>query len=124
MVNKMISLYVDHGTGPVRNPDITDAEFEDGLAQLKADNVQALWAAADTYVSAQISGAAFTLLAIGVMKGLPKSLAVSAWINSVWALYYQRKPSITSTWDEAMLDFSSCGQMPCTVPELLVEVNG
>jgi hypothetical protein len=108
----------------VQNPDITQDEFNAGIAQLQAQNVQALWQAATDYQESFISGAAYGLLTMGVMQGKPKSLAVMAWINSVWALYYQRKPTVTYTWDQTLMDFSSCGDMPCSVPDLLSEVMG
>jgi hypothetical protein len=122
-------LWVDlgDGNGPIQNPDITQEQFDAGLAQMQADNVQALWQAATSYVEAQISGAAYGLVTLGVVKGAaacPKCAAVMAWINSVWAIYYTRKPQVTYTWNEALLDFSSCGPMPHAVPELLAEVMG
>jgi hypothetical protein len=121
MVN---ALWIDDGTGPVRNPDLTDDEFAAGLATLQSQNVQALWQKATDYQEAQISGAAYGLVTLGVIKQTPKALAVMAWINSVWALYYQRKPLVTHEWDGALFDFSTCGPMPCTVPELMAEVAG
>lgn len=84
--------------------------------------IEQLWKAADSYVFNSISGAAFTLLAVGVTRGLPKSKAVSAWISSVWGEYYRRKSAIC--FDSGLdLDFSSMGKMPHSVPELIAEVG-
>jgi len=120
---EVLVLWVDHGEGPVQNPDLTQDEFNAGLATLAAQNVQALWQAATDYEVSQISGSAIGMLAIGVLKGLPKSLAVEAWIQSIWSLYYTRKSQVTYQWDATLLDFSSCGQMPNTVPELMAELG-
>ena len=115
-------LWIDNGSGPVRNPAITDDEFAAGLLELKAANLQLLWQSATDYQERYISGAAIGLLTIGVIQGKPKSAAVMAWINSVWALYYRRKPLVTA--DHVDCDFSSAGPMPYTVPELQEEVMG
>ena len=87
-------------------------------------NYQALWQAAHDYEFAQISGSALSLLTIGVMQGKPKSLAIKSWIQDIWNLYYTRKATITNTQiPNVMLDFSSCGEIPYTVPELMLEVS-
>lgn len=117
-----VPLWTDDGTGPVRNPDLAEADFQDGLAQLQAQNLDALWAAATAYQESQISGAAYGLVTLGVMKDLPKSQAVMAWINSVWALYYSNKPQVGPSWNAALYDFSACGPMPFSVPQLMAEV--
>lgn len=117
-------LWIDNsdGKGRFRNPDITDAEFEAGIAAMKAANENALWEAATAYQTGFISNAAFGLVTKGSIKNLPKCIAVETWINSIWALYYQRKPLVTHEWDNALYDFSSVGPMPYTVPELTAEV--
>lgn len=118
------SLWIDNsdGTGSHRNPDITDAEFEAGIAAMKASNLEALWQKATDYQSGFISDAAFGLVTKGSIKGLPKSLAVEAWINSIWSLYYERKPLVTHEWDATLYDFSTLGPMPHSVPALMEEV--
>lgn len=86
------------------------------------DKVEALWAAADRYVTGYISGVAIGILTIGVIQNKPKALAVTGWSSAVWAEYYRRKALVTpvSTDD---LDFSSFGAMPYTVPELQEEIG-
>ena len=123
MVDQLTPLWIDNGEGPVQNPALTQDEFDAGLASLAAQNVQALWQAATDYQEAQISGAAYGLITLGVIQQKPKALSVMTWINSVWALYYTRKPQITHEWNAALLDFSSCGAMPCTVPDLMAELG-
>lgn len=88
-------------------------------------NISQLWQAAHDYEYAQISGSAIGLLALGVAANRPKALVVQAWIHSIWALYYQRKALVTgeATIDPALLDFSSCGPISHTVPELMTEAG-
>lgn len=118
------ALWVDDGNGPVRNPALTDEEFNAALEQLKQSNLQALWQAADSYQTQFISSVAIGLLTIGVIQAKPKSMAVMAWTQALWAEYYTRKAQVTWDSPESLFDFSSCGPMPYTVPELQVEVIG
>lgn len=118
----MVELWIDDGAGPVRNPELTDEEFAAGLEQVKQNNIRMLWQAAHDYEYEQISGTATGLLVLGVSAQKPKSLAVQAWVTSIWALYYTRKPLITHEIQLEMLDFSGCGVIPFTVPDLLAEV--
>lgn len=86
--------------------------------EANARRVAALWQAAHDYEFAQVSGSAIGLLAMGVMMGKPKCLAVQGWIKSIWAEYYSRKASgSTST------DFSKAGPCPHSVPELMDELG-
>ena len=88
-------------------------------------NIDSLWNAANAYNRAGISESGIGLLAIGAPKGLPKSLAVQAWVKSIWNLYYTRKAALSDTEQitPAELDFSSCGAMPYSVPELMTEIG-
>lgn len=65
-----------------------------------------------------ISGSAVGLLAIGVMQGAPKCVAVQNWIKGIWALYYERKVN-----GDASTDYSICGTCPHSVPELMAELG-
>lgn len=80
--------------------------------------VAQLWQAAHDYEYSQVSGSAIGLLAIGVMKSLPKCVAVQNWIKSIWTLYYTRKATLTVDYD-----FSIVGACPHTVPELMLELG-
>lgn len=124
MVDIYTAMWIDNGSGPVRNPELTDEEFNAGLAQLKQSNLQALWQACDAYQTQFISSVAIGLLTIGVIQSKPKSMAVLAWTQALWAEYYSRKPLITYDSPASMYDFSSVGPMPYSVPELQVEVLG
>jgi len=84
--------------------------------------VEALWAAADRYVTGYISGVAIGILTIGVLQQKPKALAVTSWSSAIWAEYYTRKSLITLT-SQDNHDFSSFGPMPYSVPELQEEVG-
>jgi hypothetical protein len=121
MVMKPLWIDTTDGRGPVRNPDITDTEFAEGLEEMKNANIATLWQAAHDYEYAEISGSAIGLLVVGVLQGKSKSLAVREWIDSIWTLYYARKPLVQAQLDPALLDFTSCGPMPFTVPELRAE---
>lgn len=95
------------------------ANMESRIPSVTSEQVVArLWQAAHDYECAQISGSAIGLLAMGVMTGKPKCLAVQAWIKSIWAEYYTRKAALTQDYD-----FSFAGQIPYTVPELMEEMG-
>lgn len=88
-----------------------------------AQKISTLWQAAHDYEYQRISGAAFALLTLGVLQGKPKCIAIQGWISSIWMLYYQRKALITVD-SVDNLDFSICGPMPHSIPELMQEVGG
>jgi hypothetical protein len=105
--------------------DLTGEKLEARLAELEAkqvraeaDRVRKLWEAAHNYEFAQISGSAIGLLAMGVMQGKPKCLAVQNWIKGIWTEYYVRKASSSTNFD-----FSIAGECPHTVPEIMVELG-
>lgn len=100
------------------------APQEPDTESIKRMNISMLWEAAHAYEYAQISGSATGMLALGVLGQKPKSLAVSSWIQSIWDMYYSRKPLITHIQDSSMYDFSPCGPMPYSVPELMQEILG
>jgi hypothetical protein len=101
-------------------------EIVDISAEMDAKDLQRkydyLWKAANDFQSGQISGAAIGLLTIGVLAQKPKCTAVQAWIKSVWVEYYTRKAGV-SLQNNVNLDFSVCGNIPYTVPELMEEVS-
>ncbi|MFI4962818.1 MAG: hypothetical protein ACHP6H_03060 [Legionellales bacterium] len=92
-------------------------------ANEKANNIQILWQAAHDYEYAQISGTAIGILVLGVLQNKPKSLAIKDWSHSIWVLYYSRKALVTATADPTFQDFSSCGPIPYSIPELMVELG-
>jgi hypothetical protein len=94
-------------------------EIIDNIIQ---DKISQLWSAANTYTTNYISGVAIGLLPVGLILQKPKALAVIAWSNSIWAVYYQRKATTTPT-SELDLDFTFAGPMPHSVPELQAEVG-
>lgn len=101
--------------------DIVEKNNQEALLasqKAEADRIASLWASAHDYEFQQVSGSAIGLLAIGVMQGLPKCLAVQSWIKSIWTLYYTRKA--TGSTD---VDFSSIGDCPHSVPELMQELG-
>lgn len=88
------------------------------LAAIEAARVAALWQSAHDYETAQVSGSAIGLLAIGVMQSKPKCVAVQAWIKSIWATYYERKANGSTDYS-----FVLAGDCPHTVPELMMELG-
>lgn len=118
------ALWVDDGSGKIRNPELTESEWNEGMWQLVQTNISDLWSAANTYQESQISGAAIGLLTIGVIQNKPISVTVMSWIQSIWELYYQRKAEMVYDPNPSIFDFSTIGQIPYTVPEIRVEVLG
>jgi len=122
------ALWVDDGNGPIQNPAISPEDFPALLAAWQANNVASLWQSAYSYEFNRISGTAVALLAQGVVKGGPVAKAILEWSNSLWALYYERKPLVLA-WaspagtDWTLMDFSSLGELPHSIPELLAEVS-
>lgn len=90
--------------------------------EVKAQRISSLWQAAHDYEYLRISGMAIGLLTIGVIQQLPKSLAVAAWSANIWDTYYIRKSAIADNTQDN-LDFSICGEIPYTIPELRVEIG-
>ena len=88
------------------------------IEQQRPVKIAALWQAAHDYEYAEISGSAVGLLAMGVMQGKPKCIAVQNWIKGIWELYYTRKAMESSD-----CDYSSCGACPYSVPELMGELG-
>lgn len=89
----------------------------------KAANIDALWQAAHDYEYASINGSAVGLVTLGLLRNLPKCVAVSQWVSLIWTLYYQRKANVTYVFDPNSLDFSVVGPMPHSIPELMAEVG-
>lgn len=119
-------LWVDNGDGLgiIIDPSIPESELDECIEYAKQINVGLLWQSAHNYENKYISGSAIGMLTIGVLQNFPKSVAVKNWINSIWALYYQRKATMNHyPISESDLDFSSCGPCPYSVPELIAEVN-
>lgn len=120
----MIQLYIHNGIDRIQNPDLTQAEFDAEVEARRQHYISRLWDAAHAYEFSEVNGTGAGLLAVGVMRQLPKSMVVQAWAASIWALYYQRKPLVTHEMSDELLDFSQCGPMPHTIPELMAEVLG
>lgn len=97
---------------------LPELQITANAAQDEAARIQSLWQAAHDYEYSQVSGSAIGLLAIGVMQGFPKCLAVQAWIKSIWTIYYTRKAGTSTD-----TDYSSAGLVPHSVPELMVELG-
>ena len=100
-------------------------ELEAGLHQRDADEqlaesyrIAALWQAAHDLEYAAISGSAIGLLAMGVLQGKPKSIAVQNWIRTIWEIYYVRKANGSTD-----TDYSTVGVCPHSVPELMTELG-
>lgn len=95
--------------------------MEERAQRLKA-NEDDLWRAADAFQTQYISGVAIGLLTIGVLQQKPKALAIQAWSATVWDEYYRRKALLT--YDGPVNgDFTQCGPMPYSVPELRAELG-
>jgi hypothetical protein len=127
-------IYKDHtdlyGDDPTRRVELwqtdtgtaTNDEILAACPRILDHKIEALWSAAHDYEYEQISGSAIGLLVLGVMQGKPKCSAVQAWIKAIWTEYYTRKAAVRID-TEPDLDFTPCGQIPHTVPELMAEVG-
>jgi len=119
------SKYMDDGNGVYWDgtPEEEQAYLALYIPQQKADNLESLWQEATKYQESFISGAAIGLLTMGVIQNKPKSLAVMAWINSIWnGHYYPQRELVTHEYQG--YDFTVCGTIPYSVPELTAEVLG
>lgn len=96
---------------------LVDLTGED-IAQIEQARVDALWQGAYKVEYAAISGSAVGLIAMGVMQGKPKCLAVQNWLKTLWAEYYARKFSTSTDYD-----FSAYATCPHSVPELMQELG-
>lgn len=95
---------------------------DEEVVAVVAAKIEALWQAADKYVTKYISGVAVGILTVGVIQKLPKATTVSDWSSSIWAEYYRRKALVTYTSQDDH-DFTSFGPIPYTVPELQAEAG-
>lgn len=102
----------------VQTWEVTDLSPEE-LAQAEANRIESLWQAAHKKEFDSINGSAVGMVTLGLLAGKPKCQAVQAWIQSIWNLYYERKASGSTD-----TDYSVCGEMPHSVPELMAEVLG
>jgi len=109
------------GVTLIRNPLLSDNEYNALITMAQANNLAALWQAAHDYETTRINGSSALALSAGTLKGLPKSLAVHIWQQSIWTLYNSRTASVTYIYDPALYDFSSCGELPYTTQALAAE---
>jgi len=119
------SKYRDDGRGRFWDgtPEEEQAYLDWFIPHSVQENLDTLWSCATKYQESFISGAAIGLLTIGVIQSKPKSLAIMAWINSIWNNhYYVQKPLVDENYTG--YDFSVCGPMPYSIPELSAEVLG
>lgn len=121
--NQFKPLWIDSGLGPVLNPELEGDELIQAQEEERERYLGILWQAATSYESSRISGSAPSLVALGCIQGKPKCLAVRSWVQSIWALYYSRKPLVTYSWDNSLIDFSQCGEIPYSIQELMEEVT-
>lgn len=113
------------------DPVPTQEELDKIAASNLANNIESIWQAANVYVEAQISGAAYGMVATLITLHKldqnvgTKGVAVKEWIDSVWTQYYTNKYMLKAgiPFDNAMLDYSSKGDMPHDVPELKAELD-
>jgi hypothetical protein len=87
-------------------------------AEIEKQRVAQLWQGAHNYEYAEISGSAVGMLAMGVMLGKPKCVAVQNWIKSIWTQYYIRKAGTSTDYN---YDFA--GPCPFSCPELMEELG-
>ena len=116
-------LWIDHGTGPVQNPDITQSQFDSGLIQLQQDNVKYLKDSMTNYHKNFVSETELMFITVGASKGLPKCTAVFEWLLHIYTQYNTRITKVTYSWDQTLHDFSNCGSIPYPMQELIIEIT-
>lgn len=112
-----IELWEDYAGLPADDPTILPM-----LTRYRESLVAPLWLAANNWQEQYISGLAGGLLTLGVLQGKPKALAIMAWSGALWDEYYRRK-AVVMAGGIADDDFTSCGEMPFSVPELREELG-
>lgn len=100
------------------------AYTQEELDARKEQHIARLWQAAHTYEFAQISGVAIGVLSLGVAQGKPKALAIAAWSAGIWNNNYYPRKALCDGITEPNYDFSNCGLIPYSIPELSAEVWG
>lgn len=110
---------IKYGITEEPNPPPTNEE----LAIITAHHIDLMWQAAHKYETDKLQGSAVGLVTIGIMMQKPKCTAVQNWVKSIWQLYYSRKASVSAVYQEALNDFSSCGPMPYSISELMIELG-
>ena len=71
------------------------------------------------YQESFIHGVGCDLIVIGLFQGKPKCIACKNWIANVWREHYSRVDALSKD-----LDYTTCGAMPYTARELMMEVLG
>jgi hypothetical protein len=103
---------------PPPPPPPTPEEIATQEAEAEASRIASPWQAAHNLEYSCISGSAVGMVTMGIMQGLPKCIAVQAWITSIWSLYYERKANGPTD-----ADYSPCGIIPYTIPEIMAELG-
>lgn len=120
----MVTLYIDNGSGPIRNPQLTDAEFNAGIAAQRVLNQNAIKAAAYLYIDSFFNSTEMAIWSAGAAKGLPKSLANVAWLKAIRSLAASRIAATTAVYDPLLIDFSSVGSPAWSSDQIVTEVLG
>lgn len=121
-IDGVLGVFLQSDWEQMRLDEMSARPVQPTPAEIVSKKVEALWQAADKYVSGYISGVAIGILTLGVMQSKPKALAITGWSGSIWAEYYNRKALINLN-DSVNTDFSSFGPMPHSVPELQQEIG-
>jgi hypothetical protein len=111
--------YIENSDGSLNITVKTQLELDNK----KSEHIDKMWNAAHACEISKVNGSAVGLITIGILTGKPKCIAVQNWIKSIWTLYYTRKYSITEVENTALYDFSSIGDMPHSIPELMQELG-
>src|SRR5512136_985049 len=102
----------------------------------KQETIAIIRKEAKKYNAIWIEEAGIGILVLGVVQAMiaaqsrPKSLECLDWVLSIWQLYYQRYSIVMQSeledidLTDDMIDFTSCGPMPWSVPELMTEILG
>ncbi len=91
----------------------------------KTKNEKILYSIYILYENTYILGTNIRYISLGLLKNLPKSIAVNDWLDSLYNKYKELKNNLPT--NEAVtkeyIDFSSCGEIPYSMEEVIEEVK-
>ena len=119
----VIALMINDGINPpYPNPNITEEQRTQRLAEMVIENRQSLRVCAREYIDAAVDIDDKLTISEGCkLKGI-KALACRVWMRSVRTLMRTRLATVTSTHDPLLCDFTSCGPLPYTMAEVEAEI--
>ena len=103
----------------VGDDDCRDMTNEELFERAKPEIMNAMFSAADAYMSAGVSPAAYAYTCMMALQGVTKASDNLEWAQSIWSLHDERVDTITADnfmeLTEELFDYSSLGEKPHSV---------